>query len=105
MSETQTETRQPRRIIGYVDFMTAWEKSQTADEAAKHLGITKAAASNRASQLRKSGIPLKFMPKYDGRKRNLDDALKTLADLRNVSIDDIKSESLKLTQESTKPSA
>ncbi len=104
MSETETKTRQPRRIIGYTDFMEVWEKSGTADEAAHLLGVTKMAAVNRASQLRKAGIPLKSMPKSDGRKRDLDKALAHLANLRHTTFEEVKAESLKLTKESDQPS-
>jgi transposase len=97
-----------RRIIGYADFMEVWEKSATADEAAKLLGTTKMAVVNRASQLRKAGIPLKAMPKSDGRKRDLNKALAHLATIRQTTFEEVKAESLKLTekpQETTAPQA
>jgi len=64
-------------------FMTAWERSETVQEAADKLGITKASAGQRASTCRSKGLPLKKMKRGgNGAKIDIEAAKELLATLQ-----------------------
>lgn len=44
-------------------FVAAWQKTGSLDDVVRALGVERQAASNRATRLRKAGVPLKrFRP-------------------------------------------
>ena len=47
----------------YEEFVSVWQTSSSVTEVAKHFGISRQAAANRASNLRARGVQLK---KYRG---------------------------------------
>lgn len=52
-----------KKKITQIEFVEIWETSESADEAAERLGISKDAAHARASNYRSKGVNLKSMPR------------------------------------------
>lgn len=51
----------PRQMAEFKRFIRIWQSSQSVQEAADRLGISKAAASSRAAMFRRRGVPLRAM--------------------------------------------
>ena len=69
---------------GFKEFIGAWEGSNSVQEAADKLGITKESAGQRASAYRGKDIKLKKMPR-GGAKLDISEAQSYLADLQSES--------------------
>lgn len=86
-NETQTSgeaTQTSKTRVSAEKFITVWERSANAREAAKELGLTPNSATQRASSYRKAGIDLKHMPR-GGAKLDVSAANALLASLREKS--------------------
>jgi len=79
-------------------FINAWESSNSAQEVAEKIGRPNGVNSclARASKLRGEGFPLKNMSKGGGPKLDPEKALQLLADIRGVSIEEIRAQGAKL---------
>jgi len=53
--------------VSHMEFIKAWQSSESNNDVLLKLGMNRTTASQRASALRSKGIPLKKMP-YGNRK-------------------------------------
>lgn len=80
-------------------FINAWESSNSAQEVADKIGRGAKGVNSclaRASKLRGEGFPLKNMSKGGGPKLDPEKALQLLADIRGVSVEEIRAQGAKL---------
>jgi hypothetical protein len=85
MGKKPTKTRTTYNVT-QAEFVTAWQSSETADEAAEKLGMPKDIVVARAAAYRKKKVKLKNMSK-PGRKPldvdGLNQLIKELAEEKN----------------------
>jgi len=87
--------------VDMVDFIKAWESSNSVPEVANKLNMKVPTVQARASKYRnledKNGnptpIPLKHMPKGGGAKLDRSAALALIAELRGTTVEQITSKS------------
>jgi len=98
MSEVKTR-------IGFEEFVNVWESSESVDEVCESLGMKKANAYARAAKYRSENIPLKkYTGGGGGTRMSADEKMEILARVRNVAVDVIHQESVKLADSRVKPS-
>ena len=83
--------------IGFEDFITAWETSDSVGEVCSRLDMSKQNAYARATKYRGEGVPLKKFVGGGGKaKIPTADKLAVLARVRGVDMEVIQSESTEL---------
>lgn len=63
-------------------FVEVWERSPTAEDAARELGMPRDIVHARASSYRSKGVDLKNMPHPGKKPLNIDDLNKVIARVR-----------------------
>lgn len=92
---------QGEKKISMVEFITAWEGSNSVAEVADKTGLKITSVQARASKYRspeldedgevkRPAIPLKNMPRGGGAKLNTDEALTLIAQLRGVELNEVQ---------------
>jgi hypothetical protein len=88
------ETVASPRVLDDAQFIQEWEKSNSSQEVAKKMGLTKAATLAKASMFRTQyGAELKYMPrdtKVGVSQVRFSAAQKILAEIRNISLEEVQ---------------
>jgi len=75
--------------VSQAEFIRVWDTSNSVAEVAEITGLAPSSAQQRAGKYRTQGIPLKKMAR-GGKRIDVDAANKLLAEIRGVSVDEIK---------------
>ena len=80
--------------VGFEDFISAWETSDSVQNVCDKLEISKQNAYARAAKYRSDGVPLQKFVGGGGRSKvSLEDKLAVLARIRGTSIEELRVES------------
>jgi len=102
--------------VSMVDFIKAWQSSDSVKEVADKTGLAEGSVQARASKYRSAefndkgevtrpAIPLKTMPRGGGARLQVDAAMALLAELNGQTVEQIQAEAAKLAEKKAERTA